>query len=70
MIDKITQAPGKAIAALLGSQSRLSYRRLLVFGVACMFVTKDIIPADAWLMVAVAYIGGDAIVRAASAFRK
>ena len=70
MMTKILEAPGRAASALLSSQSRLSYRRLLVFGMACLFVSRGTIPADAWLAVAVAYIGGDALVRAAGAWRK
>jgi hypothetical protein len=69
MITKILALPGQATAALLASQGRLSYRRMLVFGVACALLWKGVIPPEAWLWVAVAYIGGDALEKAAGAIR-
>ena len=56
--------------ALFGSQSRLSYRRRLVFGVGTCFCLSGILASDEWLYLALAYIGGDSAQKAISVFRR
>jgi len=58
------------VLALFGSQSRLSYRRLLVFGIGTYFVMLGTIESSDWLYLALAYIGSDAAEKTISAFRR
>ena len=66
----------KAFAALFSSQSRISYRRLLVFAVATALLLMptaaggSVIDAMTWAYVALAYIAGDSAEKALAALRK
>ena len=66
----------KAFAALFSSQSRISYRRLLVFAVAPALLLMptaaggSVIDAMTWAYVALAYIAGDSAEKALAALRK
>jgi len=63
-------------AALFSSQSRISYRRLSVFGVATVLLFLEteagapIIDAGTWAYIALAYIAGDSAEKAIAALRK
>ena len=65
-----------AIGSLFSAQSRISYRRLLVFAVATgllLMPTADggsVIDAMTWAYVALAYIAGDSAEKALAALRK
>ena len=65
-----------AIGALFSSQSRISYRRLLVFAVATALLLMptaaggSVIDAMTRAYVALAYIAGDSAEKAISALRK
>jgi len=50
-----------AFAALFSSQSRISYRRLLVLLVASVFFALGMLSEAWWGAVALAYIGGDTL---------
>lgn len=57
-------------AALLTMfESRVSWRRLLVYASSCGLLWVDKIDQDTWLWVAVAFIGGESAVRLAEAAR-
>jgi len=57
--------------ALLGSQERLSYRRLLVLLLATgLLAWTSRLDAETWLWVALAYIGGDVLEKVAGIVRK
>lgn len=58
------------VLALFGTQGRLSYRRLLVFGIGTYFMTTGAIESADWLYLALAYIGSDAAEKTISAFRR
>ena len=65
-----------AIGALFSSQSRISYRRLLVFAVATALLLMptaaggSVIDSMTWAYVALAYIAGDSAEKALAALRK
>ena len=55
-------ALSKFVGGLFDSQKRISWRRLSVFFVTTgIFVLTDKLDAQQWVMVALVYIGGDAI---------
>ncbi len=47
------------ILAVLGSQKQLTYRRLFVFVMGCMFLAVGQISEWAWLTLAGLFIGGE-----------
>lgn len=49
--------------------SRISWRRLLVFAASSALLWVDKIDQDTWLWVAIAFIGGESAVRLAEAAR-
>jgi len=58
-----------AFNKLFHATERISYRRLTVFATACGLLMVDKIDADAWVMIAIAYIAGQAAPAMAKAFR-
>jgi hypothetical protein len=70
ILEKIGTAIKSVFLSLFGSQSRLSYRRLLVFGVGTGFCLSGLLASDEWLYLALAYIGGDSAQKAISVFRR
>lgn len=63
----MSQLLARAVQALLGVSTRLSYRRLLAWAVACALLLVGRITEDAWLWVTIAYIGGEALERSLTA---
>ena len=59
-MNRIVDSARRAVLALLGSQERLSYRRLLVFATATCLLLAQRLDAQTWLYVALAYLGVDA----------
>jgi hypothetical protein len=59
-----------AISALFSSQHRISYRRLAVFCVATGLLAIDMIDAQTWAYIGLAYIAGDSAEKAIAALRK
>ena len=70
LLQKIGAAVKGMFLSLFGSQSRLSYRRLLVFGIGTWFCISGLLASDEWLYLALAYIGGDSAQKAISVFRR
>ena len=58
-----------ALNKLFHATERISYRRLTVFATACGLLMVDKIDADAWVMIAISYIAGQAAPAMAKAFR-
>jgi hypothetical protein len=63
------------VTALFSSQSRISYRRIAVFGIATALLliptaTGPAIDADIWAYIALAYIAGDSAEKALAVFRR
>lgn len=52
------------LAGLFMPGRRWSYRRLLVVGIATALRMEGLISGDAWAVVAITYVLGDALVRA------
>lgn len=50
--------------------NKLASRKLIAFATACGLLASAMIDAQTWLAVACVYIGGQAAVDAAAAFRK
>ena len=70
LLQKIGDGIKGVFLSLFGSQSRLSYRRLLVFGIGTGFCVSGLLASDEWLYLALAYIGGDSAQKAISVFRR
>ena len=51
------------------STERISYRRLLVFVAACGLLIAEKLDGDQWVYVAIAYVAGQAMPAAMSAFK-
>jgi len=54
---------------LFNKTDRISYRRLLVFACACGLLLAEKLNGDQWVYVAIAYIAGQAMPAAMSAFK-
>jgi len=55
--------------SLFSATERISYRRLLVFACSCGLLIADKLESDQWVMVAIAFIAGEAAPKMAQAIR-
>ena len=59
----------KAFNTLFSAHERISYRRLLAFVCACGLLLVDKLDSEQWVMVAIAFIAGEAAPKMAQAIR-
>ena len=69
-MERIKNAICGLFSKLFSSQSRISYRRIMVFAVATALLFTTAIDADIWCYVALAYIAGDSAEKALAALGK
>ena len=56
-MSKLADAAKRFVLALLGSQERLSYRRLLVFGTGTALLCTHKLDEHTWLILSLTYLG-------------
>jgi len=59
-----------AFSSLFHAHERISYRRLLAFGTGTYLLTAGKLTSEEWVMIAVAFIAGEAAPKILGAIRK
>tara|TARA_R100001129_G_scaffold124072_1_gene86562 strand:+ start:1008 stop:1202 length:195 start_codon:yes stop_codon:yes gene_type:complete len=58
------------IDTLLASQTRISYRRMTAFAVACAFLMTGHLESADWVYICIAFIAGEAAPKMFEAFKR
>ncbi len=66
----IGRATSKVVKTFFCETERISYRRLLAFVTGSGLVFYDKINSEEWVMLAIAFIAGEAIPSAAASFKR
>ena len=58
------------VDALLASQTRISYRRMTAFAVACAFLLTGHLTSGDWVYICIAFIAGEAAPKMFESFKR